>query len=275
MVGVARVPGGGCFSAHHRFAHHVPNHNGVVLGRRVHGVGACVLFGGGEVVAGGGGDVAALKKREVSAHLVGGLVPVGGVFRHRGEDDGVHVDRLVVRQRRGDALGRRHRVFLDVLVGHGEGGFALERRHAGDGFVHHAAKCVDVAARVGGFSAGLLGGEVLCGADDGGGLRHGGGGIIQRARDAEVHHLHGTGVGDHDVGRFDVAVDDAGVVAGLQRPGDRQQQFRGALGGQRPFVAHDVAQVHAVDELHHDVGHVHAGGFHGAGVVDRDDVGVV
>ena len=234
-----------------------------------------VVLGGGQVITRSGGDVAVLKELQVFAHFGGGLVAIRRVFCHRGEDNGIHVDGLVVRQRVRDLLGRRHRVLLHVLVGDGEGGFALKRRHTGDGFVHDAAECVNVAACVGRFAAGLLGGEVLSGADHRGGLRHGGGGIVQRARDAEVHHLHRAGVGDHDVGGFDVAVDDASVVAGLQRAGDRQQQLRRTLGRKRTFVAHDVAQVHAVDALHDDVRHVHTGGFHRPGVVDRHDVLVV
>jgi hypothetical protein len=39
----------------------------------------------------------------------------------------------------------------------------------------------------------------------------------QRSGDAEVHHLHRAGLADHDVGGLDVAVDDAVLVAEVQR----------------------------------------------------------
>ena len=206
--------------------HGLGDHGGII--RRV----GVVAAGGGEVAAGGVGHCAALEERQVFAHFGGGLVAVRRVFRHGGEDDAVQVDGLVGGQFAvgGDALARRDGVFLDVLVGDGEGGFAFEWWFAGDGFVHDAAEGVDVGAGVGSFAACLLGGEVLRGADDCGGLRHGGGGVIQCAGDAEVHHLHLAGVGDHDVGGFDVAVDDAGVVAGLERVRDGQQERGGLLG---------------------------------------------
>ena len=66
-------------------------------------------------------------------------------------------------------------VLPDVLVGHRDGGVAAERRRAGDELVEQAAHRVDVGAGVHALAAGLLGGEVLGGAD------HRGGGVIVAA----------------------------------------------------------------------------------------------
>ena len=144
-------------------------------------------------------------------------------------------------------------------------------------FVQQAAGGVDVAAVVDGLAAGLLGREVLRRADHGCGLRHRRRGVGDGAGDAEVHHLHDAPGGEHDVGGLDVAVHDAGLVAVAEG-------FEHALGELQGLGRHDLAsgaeqfaQGVALDELHHDEGHHHAGVGVGlfAGVVDGDDVGVV
>ena len=66
--------------------------------------------------------------------------------------------------------------------------------------------------------------------------------VGQRAGDAEVHHLHRAGLADHDVGRLDVAVDDAVLVAEVQRLAGVGDDLDGALGRHRALGVHDVAQ---------------------------------
>ena len=108
-----------------------------------------------------------------------------------------------------------------------------------------------------------------------GGLRHRRGRVGHRAGDAEVHDLDVAVAGDHDVGRLDVAVDDAAAVAVVQRAQDAVDQLGRALRQQPPIGAQQVAQRAAVDVLHHDVRHGRALGRVLARVVDRDDRGVV
>ena len=86
---------------------------------------------------------------------------------------------------------------------------------AGERHVHARADREDVAAAVdlGGESERLLGRDVRGRADGGAhprGLDAGAG--ISHARHAEVEHLHLPGIGDEDVARLDVAVDDPHLV---------------------------------------------------------------
>jgi hypothetical protein len=68
-------------------------------------------------------------------------------------------------------------------------------------------------------------------------------------REAEVEHLHLTVVGQHDVGRFQVAMDDPFVVCRLERVDDlardRQRFGHGKRAGQLEFSRERFA----VDEL--------------------------
>lgn len=128
---------------------------------------------------------------------------------------------------------------------------------------------------VDGLAEGLLGRQVLGRAHDHAGLRHGRLRAVQGARDAEVHHLHRTGVGDDHVRRLDVAVHDAVLVRvgeGLQDTGDNDQCL---LGAGRLGVQEEVADRAALDDLHHDVGDDRAADGVLAGVVHGDDRVVV
>ena len=162
-----------------------------------------------------------------------------------------------------------------MLVGDRDRGVADERRPAGEQLVEQAAGGVDVAAGVDLLAAGLLGREVLRGADHGGGLGHRGAGVGHRAGDAEVHHLHVAGAGEHDVGRLDVAVHDALLVAVGQRGEHAVGDLHRALGHQPVAGGEQLAQRRALDVLHHDVGHRVAVELVLAGVVDGDDRRVV
>ena len=72
-----------------------------------------------------------------------------------------------------------------MLVRHGDGGVADERRFAGEHFVEYATQRVDVGASVDPFAAGLFGRQVLRRADDRGGLGDRIAGVSQRSGDAE------------------------------------------------------------------------------------------
>ena len=94
---------------------------------------------------------------------------------------------------------------------------------------------------------------------------------VERARDAEVRHLHLTLAGDEDVGGFDVAVDDAARVRRGERERDGDRGVGAPVGTHPALATQDVGEAASVDVLHDDV--VRAGRF--TPVVDTDDVRVV
>ena len=71
------------------------------------------------------------------------------------------------------------------------------------------------------------------------------------ARDAEVHDLHGARLGDHQVGRLQIAVDDAHAVRVRERGEALHHQVGGALGRERTEALDHVLERLAADELHH------------------------
>ncbi len=206
---------------------------------------------------------------QVGAHLAGRLIAVELVLRQR-----FHHDRVQRRRHLGIAGRRSARVLAHVLVGNRDRRVALERRCARDEFVEQAAGGVDVRASIDRLAAGLLRRQVLRGADDVGCLRHGRGIVGERTRDAEVHHLDRAGLGDHHIGRFDVAVHDAVVVTEVQRPADVGDDLHRAAGRQVSLGPEDVAQRAPFDVLHDDIGHrgaLVAVAVTVTGVIDRDD----
>jgi hypothetical protein len=162
------------------------------------------------------------------------------------------------------------------------GGLSDERRPPGEQLKEHAPRRVEIGASVDRLALGLFGRKVLRGPDHRLGLGHRRGAVGDGSRDPEVHDLDGTTTAEHDVGRFDVAVDDPLGVAVVQRCQDVLDDSAGLVGRRHRSCGGEVlAQGAAVDDLHDDVGNVdgHLGarvdGFVLARVINRDDVGVV
>ncbi|GAA5020952.1 hypothetical protein GCM10025734_75670 [Kitasatospora paranensis] len=149
-------------------------------------------------------------------------------------------------------------------------------RVAGEHLVDHAGEAVDVAPAVDRFAVDLLGGDVVEGADE---LADGGEtGERQRLLgEPEVGEVDVLGVvavgtlGDQDVARFDVAVDEFVGVRRVQRRGDLGGDPDGLAQRQRPLAVQQGPQVAAADVAHRD--EEQAVGL--PGLVDRDDVRVV
>ncbi len=238
-----------------------------------------------------GGELLAHVATQVAARVVGhvfaqeaaqrrgdlgrGLVAVGA----RASQAAVG-DRLELGRHPGDQLADRPVLGvadLDQqihLVGGGE------RRQAGQHLVQARAEREDVRAVVELAAQGLLGAHVLDLALDDAGL-----GVDlgqRRLGDAEVAQLDLAGVRADDVGRRDVAVDDAqrpppvihGGVRGVQGGGDLGGHVGGVLTRHRPLALaaalEDRPQILAVHVLHGDeVLAVGAGEL-----VDAGDVGV-
>ena len=107
----------------------------------------------------------------------------------------------------------------------------------------HDAEGPDVRASIGDAAFRLLRTHVGRGAEDHAGLGHGGRRNCQRVRiraitflagrlrETEVQDFHHAVVADDDVGGFEVAVDDAGVMRGLERVGDLARDADGFADG--------------------------------------------
>ena len=135
------------------------------------------------------------------------------------------IDGGVRRQRRQVGLARQDR---GENVGHVVAG---KRGPPGQHFVEHAAERPDVGALVDGLAARLLGAHVGGGAEDHARVRHAPGRDgrrlrrsrrrastrLQRLGQAEVEHLDRAVRPDLDVGRLQIAVDDALLVRGFER----------------------------------------------------------
>ena len=151
---------------------------------------------------------------------------------------------------------------------HGNGAVALKRQLAGEHFIEHYADGIDVGLAVGYVASRLLRSDIMHRADRL--IGHGAGRLVREARDAEVGHLDGAVLKQHDVLRLDVAVDDAALVRVLQSA----QHLRGEMERVLPFddalTVDILLKGDAVDILHHDIlDHVAE-----ADVVHLYDVGV-
>ena len=141
-----------------------------------------------------------------------------------------HFRQIVSRSRstRGIEPARRGRLLLQHLQQRVQRRLAAERRPAGQQLVEDRPQAVDVGG--GGqrpFRAGgLLGGHVAGRADDGARAASGSLSPLDALGQAEVGDVRlALGV-EQDVGRLEVAVQDAALVGVVDRPGHRRQQPR-------------------------------------------------
>src|SRR5579883_3052471 len=146
--------------------------------------------------------------------------------------------------------------------------FGYKRRSAGEHFVEDDAEAVEVAALVGLLSSDLLGRSVKGGQKGLPGARH----VLRsvHARDPEIHDLDDAAVGDHQVRRLDVAMNDPQTV-GMGEPVKGLRENRKALAhGQMVPVREQLLEGAAADQLHHHEGPLPFDVF-----VEGGDVGVV
>ena len=135
---------------------------------------------------------------------------------------------------------------------HGDEVLADERSVAGQQLPEHDPQRVDVGRRRDLLAAGLLGREVLGGAEHRARLRdavlH-----VQRARNAEVGDLDLALAAEEDVLRLDVAMDEPTVVRKCEPVGDPERELERPPHRQFPGAQHELLEVLAVDVLEDDV----------------------
>ena len=149
-------------------------------------------------------------------------------------------------------------------------GLAEERDPPGEALVEDQPERVEVGAAVELAAADLLGRQVLGRAHHHVVARQVLAGGVEALGDAEVGQQHAAVRGDEDVAGLDVAVDEAGVVGGVERRGDARADVDRQLRAQPRLHVEELAQALAVDQLHDD-GLAAAVLEH---VVDGDDVRV-
>jgi hypothetical protein len=149
---------------------------------------------------------------------------------------------------------------------------------AGEHLVQEDTEREDVAARLGGKAAHLLGGHVTARAQDrarrrpleGGGAREvGAARRVEHSREAEVEDLHEAVAGHEDVVGLEVPVDDALLVGGGEAASDLRREVDGPERRQRTGGGEVIPQRLALEQLEHDVRRPA-----GLDVVHREDVGV-
>ncbi len=149
-----------------------------------------------------------------------------------------------------------------------------EGEHPREHLEGHAAEGVDVGATgdVGGQD--LLGGHVAGRPEHHAGLGEGRGPLD--LGDAEVEDLDVVGVAvpveQEHVVRLHVPVDHPGLVGCAQGPGQLDQDRLGPVPADPAVLAQDLAELAAVEVLHHEE---HLAGLAATDVDDVDDVGVL
>ena len=165
----------------------------------------------------------------------------------------------------------------DPVEDDGRGGTG-ERQPPGHHLVENDAKGEQVRSGVERFTAGLLGGHVGDGPDHATGVRDEicrlgldvFGGRVLDPGDAEVENLRIAAMGHEDVGRLDIAVDDALGVRGFKRIGELHTEAERVIEPER--AAHEQVAEHVpLEQLHHDERRVAVL----AQVVDGADVGMI
>ena len=115
-----------------------------------------------------------------------------------------------------------------------KGRIALKWTPAGDQLIEDDTQAVDVGPLIDLAAAGLLRRHVFRCTDAEAGVRQGSHGFrLRHAGHAKIGQHRRAAVGEKDVARFDIPVDDALLVGVRQRPGDGEQKAGGFLVGDR------------------------------------------
>ena len=198
-----------------------------------------------------------MDSAQFAEEFLGGIESLVGLFGQHLMDDAAQ---------RGGNVGAKilqgARLAIDVLDGHGQGGFAVERWGSCEHVVAGNAQGIDVAAWIERSALDLFGAHVERRAERDAhfGEVHGVA-FAREAGQAEVGDLHFTRAGEHDVLGFDVAVNDSLFGrfdqgrGGLTHDAQGVGKVGGAVAGEPvakvlPFDVFLGNEVQAVDVAH-------------------------
>ena len=119
------------------------------------------------------------------------------------------------------------------LVHDGGNALAFKWTLAGNHLVEHHAHAEQIAATIEQFAQYLLGRHVVRRPDNLAGNGH----RLAGARDSKIGNLHHAVSGQHDVSRFDIAMDDAFRVRKIQPPTDLPNDLDRLPRRDRPLAA--------------------------------------
>ncbi len=222
------------------------------------------VFDNGDGARGTGVEIT-LEALQIGAHLGSVLVAQVAIFFERLVDDVLKLERQV-----GIQADRHQGSAIQDGVEDHAGSVAAKGREPGSHFVEDDAEGEKIGAGIEVLAPHLLGRHVGDGAegrsgtgkvlraDGAGGLRvlgitataaHEFGGKLG---EAEIENLHVTALGDEDVAGFNVAMNDAFGMGGVEAVGNLNCEADQGLGVERTAGNHG-AQSKAVEELHDEV----------------------
>ena len=148
----------------------------------------------------------------------------------------------------GDDTSERRRIITQNRRDDGSGGVALEGSASGERLGQHSPEAEDVATRVDRMAMCLLrrhvaGGsyEALAAGERRAGCLMGRVVVADQLGDAEVEDLGVAAVGDDDVGRLEIAMDDARRVSSAERLADVDADADDVAAGERS-LGHAIRQ---------------------------------
>lgn len=100
--------------------------------------------------------------------------------------------------------------------------------------------------------------------------------MVHQVGDAEIDDLDRIVAEDEDVGRFEIAMDEAALVSGLEAPAGLAEDLDDAFDGEPlRFILDEFVECRAGQERHDEVGDAGAAFFNLADIVDIHDIGMI
>ncbi len=183
---------------------------------------------------------------DVAEHFGCGGVALVRLLLHGADRDLLQADR-----NGGIDLARTLGLLVELHQRHADSAVAVKRKLACEHLIEHNAHRIDVGFAVGHIAARLLGRDIVNRTDRL--IGHGARRLVGEARNAEVRHLDGAVLQEHDVLRLDVAVNDAALVGVLQSAEHLCGEMQRILPLDHALALDVFLQGDTVDVLHHDI----------------------